>query len=83
MMDAHIQFDGFILLGVVDGIYPAEFGTDFTSAGFEVHAHVPVNGRRIGNGLGIGHIDRFAAPQAHVVFRWNDFDGMPGDVLQA
>jgi hypothetical protein len=69
---AHVQFDHFVLHGVVDGVDAAKLHAHLAAAGFEVHAHVAVDGRYVGHGLGIGHIDRLAALEPHVVFRGNE-----------
>ena len=48
---------------MVDGIDAAKGGANFATAGFEMNTGVTVNDRRVGDRLGIGHIDRLAAGQ--------------------
>jgi hypothetical protein len=54
MIEPTSNFHDFIFHGVVDGVHAAEFRADLASAGFKMHANVPVDGRGVGHGLGIG-----------------------------
>ena len=67
---------------MVDRPDTAELRTDLAAAGLEVDALAPINGRRVGNGLGVGDIDGLAALQAHIVLGRDRLDRMLGDVLQ-
>ena len=78
---AHIQFDDFILHGMVDGIHAAECGADLTPAGLEMDALVSIDGRCIGHRLCIGHIDRFPAFEAHIVLGGYQLKRLSGDVF--
>ncbi len=70
----HVEFHDFVLHGVVDRVHAAKLGADLAFAGLEMHADVPVDGRRVGHGLRIGHVDGLAALEPHVVFRADEFD---------
>ena len=65
---AHIQLDGLVLLEIINGVYSTEFGAYLTPTAFEMNAVISVDSRRIGNGLGIGYINRFSSFQPHVIF---------------
>ncbi|MBA7677238.1 hypothetical protein ES703_85489 [subsurface metagenome] len=41
-----------------------------------MHTFVPVNNRRVGNGLRIWHVYGFSSLKAHVILRWDGLNSM-------